>query len=136
MFNLFNTKASLLSTAMLLILLLSGYIAINSIYYSFKLDDNCLVEESVFFPSPDKKWYAKLNTFTCPDSPKKREVSLVRTPNDRVSLLAYSSVYLSKVKMKVVWDRPDLLVISIPDNVKPDFPAKKLAGINVSYSFF
>ena len=136
MCNGFNLKAPSVKALAGLIVLLGGYKAVQNICNDIDFSDACSVEQSVFYPSPDHKWYAKVKDIKCPDSAEKREIFLVREPNDRVRQLIYSSEFHSNSDMHIAWQRSDELVIRIPDNIKPDFPAKQYAGINVSYSIY
>lgn len=136
MFIIFDVKESVLAIMMAVIILCGGYAVAKTIFAGTQRDDLCVAEESVFYPSPDKRWYAKLNVFICAASPDKVEVFLLRKPDDRIRLLVYSSVYESKQKMHIAWKGSNDLVLSIANGVTPDFPAKRYAGVNVSYSMY
>lgn len=136
MFNIDNNKATYIKVLMILMFLFVAYHAAKLINFSAFIDDGCIVEKSVFFPSPDKKWYANVSAFRCPSQSDKRKVFLQRMPNDRVRILVYSSVYDTKDSLSIVWKDSRQLQIGIPQQVKADFPGKQYAGVNVAYAFF
>jgi len=136
MVEIFNIKALSVKVLQGGMLLFAGYSISQSLYQGGYLDDTCTVEESVLFPSPNKKWYANLNLLKCPDSPAKREVFLLRKPNDRIRLLVYSSSYDFNTVLNVAWQSDNELVIATPATVKPEFSEKLHAGVNVSYDIY
>jgi len=135
-FNLKTLSFKILMVAMLL----SGSAVIgNAIYHHGAFDDRCVSENTLFFPSPDKKWYAKVDRLRCADRSGRDSVSLLRQLNDRISILVYSSASNADTAneinmMKVVWQAADQLSIVTPS--KRDLPVKQYAGINVSYATY
>lgn len=132
----FNLKTLFLKALLGGMLLFGGVAVAHAIYHHRAIDEDCLVEKSEFFPSPNKKWVAKVKFFTCAEHTNKKEVFLVRKPTDRISLLVYSSVDEVNNAMSLSWESAEQLVITIPDTIKPSFPAKQYAGINVLYSVY
>jgi len=131
--NHFNLGVVFRNLLIGLILLFGGVVLAQSIYRNTHVDDVCSPIKSVFFPSPDEKWYAKVNTQRCIDSADKTEIFLVRTPNDRIRILVYSATD-SVTNMNISWASSEQLIITAPDAATSLFSTQQYAGINVAHA--